>query len=145
MSVVVVCGKNINDKEINYHDIFNSILLKTKNVLEINKNIELNIKVIDDKEMISLNKETRNINKTTDVLSFPMNIHYGDTEFLGDMFISLDVAKKQAEEQNQTLKTELSFLFTHGLLHLLGYDHDNKKNEVKMFEIKDKILLGDDE
>ena len=59
---------------------------------------------------------------------------------LGDIYISVDKAKEQAEEYGHSLKRELSFLFVHGLLHLLGYDHMTEEDEKVMFRLQDEIL-----
>mgnify|MGYP004447298091 FL=1 len=59
---------------------------------------------------------------------------------LGDIYISLDKAQEQAQEYGHPLDRELRFLFVHGLLHLLGYDHMTKKDEEKMFPLQEKIL-----
>ncbi len=59
---------------------------------------------------------------------------------LGDIYISIDKAKSQAEEYGHSLKRELSFLTVHGFLHLLGYDHMEKEDEIKMFSLQNEIL-----
>ena len=59
---------------------------------------------------------------------------------LGDIYISIDKAKEQANEYGHSLNRELSFLFVHGLLHLLGYDHMNEEDEKIMFKLQDEIL-----
>ena len=62
---------------------------------------------------------------------------------LGDIYISLDKASEQAKEYGHSMKRELCFLFVHGLLHLLGYDHMKKEDEEIMFSLQDKILEGE--
>ena len=62
---------------------------------------------------------------------------------LGDIYISLDKASEQAKEYGHSMKRELCFLFVHGLLHLLGYDHMKKEDEEIMFPLQDKILEGE--
>ena len=96
-----------------------------------------------------MNREYRNVDRPTDVISFAfldneenkdeMLKHSGPV-CLGDIYISVDKAKEQAEEYGHPLKRELSFLFVHGLLHLLGYDHMNKEDEEVMFKLQDEIL-----
>ena len=101
-----------------------------------------------------INKDFRNIDKVTDVLSFPIvdmingeiqNIE-GDLDLdagrvlLGDIIISLDMAKSQADEYGHSLDREIAFLTAHGLLHLLGFDHEIQEDEINMFEKQDKIL-----
>ena len=90
----------------------------------------------NNKEIQTLNKRFRHIDKPTDVLSFPLN----DPNLLGQIVISVDKAKTQAKELNQSLEEELKFLFTHGILHLHGYDHKTPKEEEIMLKETYKIL-----
>ena len=89
----------------------------------------------DDETIRELNKKYRKIDKPTDVLSFEMG-----AENLGQIVISVERAIQQAKELKQSLEKELRFLFTHGLLHLLGYDHENPEDERKMLEKAYEIL-----
>ena len=82
------------------------------------------------------NNRYRQIDKETDVLSFPSD---EDGE-LGDILISLPKAIDQAEEYGHSLKRELSFLLCHGILHCMGYDHMTKEEETVMFNLQDEIL-----
>lgn len=108
------------------------------------KNSVFCIIFIDDEEMHRMNKEYRNIDRTTDVLSFALNDNsHIKTEInsLGDIFISIPKMKSQALEYNHSEKRELSFLTVHGILHLLGYDHTlGKKEEEEMFGLQKEIL-----
>ena len=108
------------------------------------KNSVFCIILIDDEEMHRMNKEYRNIDRTTDVLSFALNDNsHIKTEInsLGDIFISIPKMKSQALEYNHSEKRELSFLTVHGILHLLGYDHTlGKKEEEEMFGLQKEIL-----
>lgn len=108
------------------------------------KNSVFCIIFIDDEEMHRMNKEYRNIDRTTDVLSFALNDNsHIKTEInsLGDIFISIPKMKSQALEYNHSEKRELSFLTVHGILHLLGYDHTlGKKEEEEMFDLQKEIL-----
>ena len=104
----------------------------------------LSVIFIDDEEMHRMNKETRGIDRTTDVLSFALedndNIK-GEIRVLGDIFISIPKMKAQAKEYGHSEKRELSFLTCHGLLHLLGYDHTRSVEEEKIqFGLQDEIL-----
>lgn len=111
---------------------------------------ELNIKnktisiVITDSDVVSqLNKEFRDIDSTTDVLSFPLNAISSDKKVLGEIVIDLERAKQQADEYGNSLLRELSFLILHGILHLIGYDHDKShKGEMRELERSlEKFLL----
>ncbi|MDD4035884.1 MAG: rRNA maturation RNase YbeY [Bacilli bacterium] len=113
------------------------------NYLEEN-NLEFNIIFVNNEEIRRLNREYRNIDNYTDVLSFALedyeDIQYEDMRLLGDIYISIDQTSKQAEENNHSFLKELSFLSIHGLLHLLGYDHSNTDEEKIMFEKQEAIL-----
>lgn len=98
------------------------------------KSVEL---LLTDNETIqALNKQYRQKDYATDVLSFPW-----DGPSLGQIVISVDKTKEQAEELGQSFEEELKFLFSHGLLHLLGYDHETKKEEEVMLS-KTYFLLN---
>lgn len=113
---------------------------------------EVSLSFVDDEMIRELNEEYRGINRATDVLSFAMHeqkeqeepeIWYEDEvpNLLGDIVISLTTAQRQATEYGHSLERELGFLFVHGFLHLLGYDHENDEAEQTMFELQEKILL----
>ena len=107
--------------------------------------VELSILFVDDKGIHTLNREYRKKDKPTDVLSFPMREgEFGDLnpDLLGDVVISLDTAKRQAEERGEALEEELNFLLTHGILHLLGFDHEGTPSEARRMQAKEKELMG---
>lgn len=103
-----------------------------------------NIIIVDNDYIHKLNKDYRNIDRPTDVISFALedddDCINEEVRMLGDIYISLDKAKEQAKEYNHSLLRELSFLAVHGLLHLLGYDHMNEEEEKVMFEKQERIL-----
>ena len=113
--------------------------------LELEK-CEFNIILVDNKKIREINKEYRNIDRETDVISFAMednlDIKYTDFRLLGDIYISVDKCYSQAEEYGHSNLREICFLATHGILHLLGYDHMNKDDEKKMFNLQDELLSG---
>ena len=99
--------------------------------------------IVDDREIRDLNKNYRNIDAATDVISFALEddtTSIIDTRVLGDIYISIDRAKAQALEYEHSLKRELSFLALHGLLHLLGFDHETAEDEEKMFALQKEVL-----
>jgi len=108
----------------------------------------LSIHLVGEAKIKSLNKKYRNKNKATDVLSFPLNnskiskkYKYYDTIDLGDIFISLPVAKKESKLSKISVKHQLMVLVIHGFLHLFGYDHEkSEKENKKMFYLQNKIL-----
>ena len=135
--------------------------VKTAN-LKILK-IELSINLVGNGKITKLNKKYRNKNVPTDVLSFPLQkIHpvksakdsvkyFGRIKTgaktnisgiisLGDIFISLPMAEKYAKEEGVSFSSKLEFLTVHGLLHLLGFQHDNKENSKKMFSLQERIF-----
>ena len=98
---------------------------------------------IDDEKMHEMNLKYRGIDRTTDVLSFALNDNEEleeDGNILGDIFISIPKMKSQAVEYGHSEKRELSFLSIHGLLHLLGYDHMEPKDEKVMFGLQNEVL-----
>ena len=114
--------------------------------LEYNKinNAVFNIIIVDEKEIQEINRDYRNKDSVTDVISFALEDDntFVKTDFriLGDIYICLKRAKDQAEEYNHSFLREISFLTIHGLPHLLGYDHMNKEDEKIMFRLQEMIL-----
>lgn len=118
------------------------------------KGIEVNIMFTDDASIKTINKEYRGIDKSTDVLSFPVNdFTYGSGRvmqynvdssekllLMGDIVISLPTLMRQAEEYGHSDVRECAFLICHGMLHLFGYDHMNETDEKQMFGYADDIL-----
>ena len=100
------------------------------------KDAEVSLVFVGDAQMKSLNKKYRGINKATDVLSFI----YNENNFLGEIVISVPTAKKQAAKRSYPLKTELSELFTHGLLHLVGYEDETQAGYSRMLKKQKNIL-----
>lgn len=104
---------------------------------------EVELLLTTNAEIQKLNKSYRGMDKATDVLSFSdrdIEGVRGENTCLGQIIISVERAEEQAKELNQTLVEELKFLFTHGLLHLLGYDHEKPEDEKVMLEKAYKIL-----
>ncbi len=105
------------------------------------ENVELSILITDDKEIRELNRKYRNKDKPTDVLSFPIDEEIGGIKILGDIVISLETAKRQAEELGISLEEEIKRLIVHGIVHLLGYDHEKGgEEERKFFELEGSVL-----
>ena len=104
-----------------------------------------NIILINNKEIKQINKTYRNIDKETDVITFALE-DYDDGikgieyRVLGDIYISVDKVYEQAQEYGHSVKRELCFLATHGILHLLGYDHMNEEEENIMFKRQEELL-----
>jgi probable rRNA maturation factor len=98
---------------------------------------DVELLLTDDAAIHALNKQYRGKDKPTDVLSFSLE----DPVHLGQLVISVDRAREQAKDLGQSLEEELQFLFTHGTLHLLGYDHEKPEEEKVMLEKAYALLL----
>lgn len=124
---------------------FKDILLLGLNELKVDDSrVEISVSLVGESKIRSLNKKYRAKDKITDVLSFPIDM-IPDLRFtiraLGDIFICLPFAKKQAKRENIRVDDKLARLTVHGFLHLLGYDHERSNKEAeKMFELENKIL-----
>ncbi len=137
----ILVSKEVYDRKITKKFIKNL----AKEILDFlgEDNVELSITLTDNETIQALNKEWRGKDKPTDVLSFPINEKPPGYKYhlLGDVVISLPFAKKQAEEIGLTYKEEILRLLIHGILHLLGYDHERSEEEAKiMFDLQDKIF-----
>ena len=111
-------------------------------VLELNPSCDLNISFVEDDYMNELHIKWMGEAGTTDVLSFPMDLPEvpGELVVLGDIVISPVVAAAQALTQGHSTDHEIFILATHGLLHIIGYDHAEKTDEVAMFKLQEKIV-----
>lgn len=112
---------------------------------EIYEDVEVSLLLIDNKEIKHLNNEYRNVNESTDVLSFPM---YDDLEealdedylYLGDIVISGEQAVEQAKDYGHSVEREIGYLTVHSVLHLLGYDHIDEEDKKVMRKREEEIL-----
>lgn len=108
------------------------------------EHVLFNVIIINNEEIHRMNKEYRGVDRPTDVISFALEddetFVKTDMRVLGDIYISIDKAKEQAENYGHSLKRELSFLTIHGILHLLGYDHMTSEDEKEMFGLQEMIL-----
>ncbi len=120
---------------------FNAICVSTNKQLKLSSNLEFDVNIVHLNKIRALNKKYRNINKPTDVLSFANrdngNVHIS---LLGEIYICIEKAKQQAKLYEHSLQRELIFLFTHGLLHLLGYDHKTKKQTKALNALTNRII-----
>jgi probable rRNA maturation factor len=103
---------------------------------------ELAIVITDDVQLHQLNWDFLGIDAPTDVLAFPSDEVDPDTEsqYLGDVIISYERAAQQAASEHHSLENELQLLVVHGVLHLLGYDHDNQEQKTRMWAIQELVL-----
>jgi probable rRNA maturation factor len=110
--------------------------------LNIPQETELTIAFVNDAAIQQLNLEFRGIDSPTDVLSFPVNEvnPEDDSVYIGDVIISMDTAKKQSEQQSISPLDEIYLLIIHGVLHLLGFDHDSLENKENMWAKQSELL-----
>ena len=131
---------NKNIEEIDVLNDFINFCVKSVNL----KNVMFNVIIVDNNTIHKINKEYRNIDKETDVITFALEddkqIDVPNLRVLGDVYISYDKAVSQAKEYGHSIKREICFLGVHGLLHLLGYDHMNKQEEDEMFNLQKELL-----
>lgn len=151
--MIEVKGKIENKILNNINRIFNYV----KDLFSLPKDIKINLNFVTEKQIQKLNKKTRKIDKVTDVLTYPyvdlkpnQTLNLDDYLFdidpsdnmltIGDIYICSEKAKQQAQEYNHSLNREICFLFCHGLLHILGYDHIEKQ-EAEIMEKKQNEIL----
>lgn len=151
----IKCSKKLNFLKEQY----SKILEETIKVFEITNEIEVNVEFVSSLKIKRINSKFRNINKVTDVLSFPtlelkmplnnnltkqnclmdINPETGNI-MLGDIYICFKKVKAQAKEYGHSINRESSYLFLHGILHLLGFDHMEEDDKIEMRKYEEKIL-----
>lgn len=137
---------DIQHKENSNHPVINLDLTKLAVArtlsLHDKRDVDITVRFTDDAEVHRLNKLFRNIDQATDVLAFNQNVIDPQTGhlYLGDIVISLDRACLQAPENQHGLDEECALLAIHGTLHLLGYDHEQPKDKVKMWALQKRLL-----
>ena len=133
----------------NYEEIYGNLLKKTLKHLSLNFEPFISVTIVDNAYIHEINKTYRHIDRPTDVISFAFLddnpkrdelFKSGRMVVLGEIYISYEKAQEQAISYGHSLERELKFLFVHGLLHLLGYDHMKKEDEEIMFRLQDEIL-----
>ncbi|KRN87026.1 rRNA maturation RNase YbeY [Ligilactobacillus acidipiscis] len=124
------------------------------NYINLPANTEMSVTIVDNDKIHAINKKYRGVDKATDVISFAIEEDDGEEEpiifaddldvdipkNIGDIFVSLDKVREQAEYLGHSEKRELGFLVVHGFLHLNGYDHMQPDDEKEMFDLQRKIL-----
>jgi len=107
------------------------------------ENVELSLALVGNAEMQKLNAKYRRMNHPTDVLSFPMEEKLlQETRLLGDVIISVEQAAEQARERRRTLDQEMTTLLIHGIVHLLGYDHERSAKDARIMRRLETKILG---
>lgn len=150
------------NNELAESEIPDSLIIKLEELLQVTASLEnvtvgvVSLSFVDDETIHQLNKQYRGIDQPTDVLSFAMEESSDDEmmiqmdpndledslleHLIGDIIISIPTAKEQSVEYGHSLEREIGFLFVHGFLHLLGYDHQEEASEDIMFAKQEDIL-----
>lgn len=135
------------EEDIKYQEIIDKVFetcFKEENLYD--SKIYISIILTDEENIQKINKEYRNIDKATDVLSFPMfepeEIEEAKTreEVLGDIIVCMPIVKKQAAEYEHSEEREFAYMLVHGFYHVMGYDHMVEEDKVKM-RAKEEIVL----
>ena len=130
------------------------VLAYAADYLELEENCAMSVIIVDNEEIQNINREYRQKDAVTDVISFALEESVVEDDFpaiqevmdesreLGDVFVSFQRAQEQAVEYGHSFKRELGFLVVHGFLHLNGYDHMTDEEEAEMFDLQRDILDG---
>ena len=142
--------------DLDYETIIRQVVEKAMDYEKCPYEAEVNVTLTDNAAIHEINREYREIDRVTDVLSFPFNdFTYGRGTLppcaaeeatalllLGDIVVSIPAVKRQAKEYGHSEERECAFLICHGMLHLLGYDHTTEEEEQQMFGFADEILTA---
>jgi len=138
----------------NHIQLIQSVLQVAADYLDLEEDAEMSVTLVGNEAIREINRQYRNKDSATDVISFaiedemddelPLNIKgiEGIPRELGDIFISIERAEEQAQDYGHTFERELGFLAVHGFLHLNGYDHMTPEDEKEMFGLQNEILKG---
>ena len=135
---------NLTEETVEEESILRDVLMFAMDKEKL-KDTSFDVIFVDNKYIHELNKNYRDIDRETDVITFALEdddtiINGSGLRMLGDIYISLEKAHSQAEEYGHSFKRELSFLAVHGFYHLLGYDHMTKEDEKVMFGKQEEVL-----
>ena len=129
--------------------LIHTVLNETARRHDLTELAEVSLTLVDDEQIHEINREYRDVDRPTDVISFALEegeepaVIGGPAEMLlGEIVISMETARRQAEEYGHTLAREVAFLALHGMLHLLGYDHMTAADEKRMFDKQTEILTA---
>ncbi len=147
MNIEMTFSNEVDQKFDEFEKIYQDLARVIFNYLNLNDYFIFEVDLVDEEKIHEINKIYRHIDRPTDVISFAFednndfkNLNGELPRDLGEIFICTDVAKRQSEEYKHSFLREMSFLFTHGILHLLGYDHMTIEDEKVMFTIQDEIM-----
>lgn len=143
----IVFINQAKDKSVyRYKKDFEEVLNRACKVLNRKQDWSLSVIYVTPEQIHEINRDYRGVDRATDVISFAMqddmsNVLIEEDSFeLGDIFINVEAIRLQAKAYGHSIRREACFLFCHGLLHLMGYDHMTKEDEVVMFGLQDEIL-----
>ena len=143
----IVFINQAKDKSVyRYKKDFEEVLNRACKVLNRKQDWSLSVIYVTPEQINEINRDYRGVDRATDVISFAMqddmsNVLIEEDSFeLGDIFINVEAIRQQAKAYGHSIRREACFLFCHGLLHLMGYDHMTKEDEVVMFGLQDEIL-----
>lgn len=140
---------SFDESLVSYQEVYEGLLGKALKHLKLNFDPYVSVTLVDNEFIHNINREYRHIDRPTDVISFAFldgdenkdkMFQSGEMVVLGEIYISFDKAREQAISYGHSLDRELKFLFVHGILHLLGYDHMTPEDEKIMFALQDEIL-----
>ena len=130
-------------------DTVKKVLQKAAELYGLSEGVEVGVTFLDDATIQELNRDYRDKDRPTDVLSFALNegdepeiVDAPEEELLGDILISLETTARQAEEYGHSLERELAYLTVHGMLHLLGYDHEEPADQAEMRLEEEAVLAS---
>ena len=140
---------SFDESLVSYQEVYEGLLEKALKHLKLNFDPYVSVTLVDNEFIHNINRDYRHIDRPTDVISFAFldgdenkdkMFQSGEMAVLGEIYISFDKAREQAISYGHSLDRELKFLFVHGILHLLGYDHMTPEDEKVMFALQDEIL-----
>ena len=147
MEILLSYEDDSSYKNEEFEKIINKVLAKVSELYGLEENSEVSVVLVSDAYIHALNKKYRDKDCATDVLSLALNegdepeiIDGPAQNLLGDIIISIDTAKSQAEEYGHSIEREIAFLTVHGILHLLGYDHIEEADRIEMRQEEEYIL-----
>ena len=126
----------VDHQKTAFEPLIASVVEKTFETFHLENDVVVNVILVSDAQMTDLNRTFAQNDKTTDVLTFPSSVE----DELGDIFISTDQARAQAQDLGHSLEREVAFLTVHGLLHCLGFTHDTEEELQSMIDHQETIL-----
>ncbi len=146
MELIIDNEQDIFAETAPFEALIEAAVLKSLELEAVTTDLEISVLLVDNAGIREINREHRQLDKATDVLSFPQfenkaELAGGHYAALGDIVISLERAQEQALEFGHSLEREVGFLTVHSMLHLLGYDHDTEERTAEM-QAHEKVILN---